>query len=118
MSITLNTKAYAFDTNVTPDVGRHTGPAQTFAAKDYLDLSRTAPKPTATSAGVARSGAKLTRTLTNATTGETADAIFKFECSAPAWATTAQLDSLRDDLGDLLIATNGADLVNKHDINQ
>lgn len=118
MTVTVNTKAYTFDTNLSPDACRHTGPAHTFGVKDYLDLKRTAPKPTATFKGVARASAKFVRTLTNATTGETADAICEYSISAPAWATTTQLDSIRDDLGDFVISSNGSDLTNKHDINQ
>lgn len=118
MTITVNTKAYAEDASITPDVVRHTGPAHTFSVKDYLDLKRTAPKPTATFAGVARASAKFVRSLTNATTGEVADAIAEASFSIPAWATEAQVDSIRDDLGDLLISQNGDDLVFKHDIRQ
>lgn len=118
MTVTVNTKAYAFDTNVTPDIGRHTGPSNTFGVKDYLDLKRTAPKPTATFEGVARSSAKFVRTLTHPTTGEKADAIAEGSFSIPAWATQAMVDAIRDDLGDLLISSNGGDLVYKHDINQ
>lgn len=117
MTVTVNTKAYSFDTNTTPDIGRHTGPSQTFSAKDYLDLKRTAPKPNGDFLGVARSGAKFVRTVTLAS-GETADAIAEASFSIPVGMAEADVDSLRDDLGDLLISSNGDDLVYKHDVNQ
>lgn len=117
MTITVNTKAYAFDTNTTPDKGKHTGPANTFDVKDYLELSRVSAKPTATFAGVARSSAKFTRTVTLAD-GSTATAIGEASFSIPVGMSETDVDSLRDDLGDFLISTNGDDLVFKHDINQ
>lgn len=117
MTITVNTKAYAFDTNQTPDSGRHVGPAQTHSIKDYLDLRRTAAKPTATFAGVARASAKFVRTVTLGD-GSKADAIAEASFSIPVGMAEADVDSLRDDLGDLLISANGDDLVWKHDINQ
>lgn len=117
MTITVNTKAYAFDTNTTPDIGRHVGPAQTHSVKDYLELKRTAPKPTPTFAGVARSSAKFVRTVTLGD-GSKADAIFEGSFSIPVGMAEADVDSLRDDAGDFLISSNGDDLVWKHDINQ
>lgn len=117
MTVTVNTKAYAFDTNVTPDKGRHTGPAHTFEAKDYLDLSRVSPKPVGDFLGVAKSEAKFVKTLT-LPSGQKVDIIAAASFSIPVGATQAQIDSVRDDLGDLLISSNGDDLVRKHDINQ
>lgn len=117
MTITVNTKAYAFDTNTTPDIGRHNGPSQTFQVKDHLDLKRTAPKPSGDFDGVARASAKFVRTVTLAS-GETADAIAEAYFSIPVGMAEADVDSLRDDLGDFLISSNGDDLVYKHDINQ
>lgn len=117
MTITVNTKAYAFDSNPTPDIGRHVGPAQTFEAKDYLDLARTAPKPTTTFRGVARARAKFVRTVT-LDDNTKADAIVEVSCSLPVGMSEANIDSLRDDMGDLLISANGDDLFYKHDISQ
>lgn len=117
MTVTVNTKAYAFDTNPTPDSGRHVGPSNTFQAKDYLDLKRTAPKPNGDFAGVARSSAKFVRTVTLAD-GSKAEAIAEGSFSIPVGMAEADVDSIRDDLGDLLISTVGDDLVYKHDINQ
>lgn len=117
MTVTVNTKAYAFDSNPTPDAGRHNGPAATYAVKDFLDMRRVAAKPTADFAGMARASAKFVRTLTLAD-GTKADAIAEATFAIPVGAAEADVDSLRDDLGDLLISTNGDDLVWKHDINQ
>lgn len=117
MTITVNTKAFTFDTNVTADVGRHTGPSHTFAVKDYLDLKRTAPKPTATFAGVARASAKFVRTVTLGD-GSKADAICECNVSIPVGMAEADVDSIRDDMGDLLISQNGDDLFWKADISQ
>lgn len=117
MTVTVNTKAYAFDTNVTPDCGRHTGPSNTFEAKDYLDLKRTAPKPNGTFRGVSRASAKFVRTVTLDDSTK-ADAIVEATFSIPVGMSQANIDSIRDDLGDLLVSTNGSDLVYKHDICQ
>jgi len=117
MTITVNTKAYAFDTNVTPDVGRHTGPANTYEIKDYVDLKRTAPKPNGTFRGVARASAKFVKTVTLDDSTK-ADAIVEATFSIPVGMSKANIDSIRDDLGDLLISTNGHDLVYKQDIAQ
>jgi hypothetical protein len=117
VTITVNTKAYAFDTNPTPDAGRHVGPAQTYQVKDYLDLRRTAPKPTADFDGVARASLKFVRTVTLAD-GSKADAIAEASFSIPVGMAEADIDSLRDDLGDLLISQNGDDAVYKQDIAQ
>jgi len=117
MTVTVNTKAYAFDTNMTPDSARHTGPAQTAADKDYLDLKRVAPKPTADFDGVSRATAKFVRTKTLAS-GRKVELIAEANFSVPVGVAQADVDSIRDDLGDFLIASNGSDLVWKADITQ
>jgi hypothetical protein len=117
MSITLNTKAYAFDTNLTPDSARYLGPANTHSVKDVLDLKRVAPKPNGDTDGVARTTAKLSRTVTLAN-GSKAVAIGEANFAIPVGMAEADIDSLRDDLGDLLVSSNGDDLVYKHDITQ
>jgi hypothetical protein len=116
MTITVNTKAYAFDTNSTPDAARMVGPSNDFDTKDILELKRTAAKPTATFPGVARSSAKFSRTVTIG--GVDYTAIGYAEFSIPVGMAEADIDSLRDDLGDLLISSNGDDLVFKHKIVQ
>lgn len=116
MTITVNTKAYAFDTNSTPDSARMIGPSNDFDTKDILELKRTAPKPTADFPGVARSSAKFSRTVT--INGVNYTAIAEANFSIPVGMAGADIDSLRDDLGDLLISSNGDDLVEKHKIVQ
>lgn len=117
MTITVNAKAYAFDTNPSADQGVHTGPSNTFEAKDILTLSRSAAKPTATYAGNARATMKFSRTVTLGDSSK-AVAIAEASFSIPVGMAEADVDSLRDDLGDLLISQNGDDLVFKHDIVQ
>lgn len=116
MTVTVNTKAYTFDTNTTPDSGRHVGPAHTASAKDYFDLKRTAAKPTATFPGMVRASVKFVRTLT--VNGEKYDAFFEGNIAYPAGASDADVDALRDDAGDLIISSNGGDLYKKHKIVQ
>lgn len=117
MTITVNTKAYAFDTNPTSDAGRHNGPAANLQTKDYLDLRRVHPKPNGDFLGVARASLKFVRTVSLAQ-GGTADAIAEASFSIPVGMSEADIDSLRDDLGDLLISSNGDDAVYKQKINQ
>jgi hypothetical protein len=117
MTVTVNTKAYAFDTNPTPESARHVGPANTYAVRDYLDLRRVAAKPTTTSLGVARAFAKFVKTVTLSDASKK-DVIVTVEASLPIGMSDADSDSIRDDLGDFLISTNGADLFKKAKINQ
>lgn len=117
MTVTVNTRAYAFDSNPTPESGRHTGPAQTFQVKDLLDLKRTAPKPTATFAGVARATAKFARTVT-LSSGSKAELIGEASFSIPVGTADADIDLIRDDLGDYLISSGAGDLLKKHDVTQ
>jgi hypothetical protein len=116
MSVTLNTKAYTFDTNPTPDSGRHVGPAQTASVKDYFDLKRTKAKPTATFPGMVRASVKFVRTVT--ISGESYDAFFEGSIAYPAGTADADVDALRDDAGDFIIASNGGNLFKKHTIVQ
>lgn len=116
MSLTVNTKAYALDSTQTPDKNRYTGPNHTFAVKDYLDVARVPAKPTDTFAGVARSSAKFTRTVTLGD-GSTATALAEASFSIPVGMAEADVDSLRDDLGDALLDIAIDNLVFKHDIN-
>lgn len=117
MTITVNTKAFALDSYASKDKVIYQGPSHTVNVKDVLGLGRVAPKPTATFAGVARAEAKFTRTLTLADS-TTAEAIATASFSIPVGAAQADVNSLVDDLGDLLISQNGLDLVWKSDINQ
>lgn len=115
MAITLNTLAYSQDTTVTKDKVDYTGPSNTFAVKDKLSLARTAPKPTISFRGVARSEAKRTKTVVLAD-GTTADAIISVNASLPVGMVKADADALRDDMGDFLIGADGDALMWSHDI--
>ncbi len=117
MSITLNTLVYSEDAALNPNMVRHTGPDASFQSKDYIDLSRTAPKPSANSAGVARARVKRTKTVTLAD-ASTADAIITVDFTFPVGMAEADADALRDDVGDYLISTDAKDLSWKHDIRQ
>jgi hypothetical protein len=116
VSITVNTKAYAFRSNSGTNIANYDGPNKTFALKDDLLLASTPAKP-GSSPGVARSRAKFTRTVEYAT-GLYHDAICEVTVSFPVGMAEAAIDSLRDDMGDFLISSNGDDLFFKHDINQ
>lgn len=116
MSVTLNTKVYTFDTNTTPNSGRHVGPANTASAKDYFELKRVAAKPTATFPGMVRASVKFVRTVT--VNGEQYDSFFEGSIAYPAGTSDADVDALRDDAGDLIISGNGGDLYKKHKIVQ
>jgi hypothetical protein len=50
--------------------------------------------------------------------GSKAVAIGEANFAIPVGMAEADIDSLRDDLGDLLVSSNGDDLVYKHDITQ
>lgn len=117
MTITVNTKSYVADVSPNANTTVYRGPAATFGVKDQLVLSRTAPKATAEYPGNARARIKFARTLQyNATTGETADAIIEVNVSIPVGVATASIDSLRDDMGDLLIASVADEIIRLHKI--
>lgn len=116
MSITVNTKVYAFDSTQTPDRNRYTGPSHTFTVKDLLDFARVQPKPTGDFRGVARASAKFTRTVTLDDSTK-ATAIVEVTASLPVGMAEADVDSIRDDMGDLLLLTAADDLFLKQDIN-
>lgn len=116
MTVTVNTKAYTFDTNPTPNSAKYVGPSNSMSLKDTLELKRVAGKPTATFPGVARSSAKFVKTVT--VSGETYDAIVEVSCSIPVGTAAGDIDSIRDDAGDFIISSNGGDLVKSHKIVQ
>lgn len=114
MAITLNTKSYVLDSQPSPDSAKYTGPASAYDKKDYLLLSRTAPKRTATSEGVARARVVTKRTFV--VNGAYLDVIFNTEISVPVGVQSSDVDAVRDDHGDFIISTACQDLVNKHDL--
>lgn len=115
MTITVNTKAYNAD-RVGPDSVGYIGPAHTFTTPDQLVLSRTAPKPTNVFRGVARARAKFSRVVTLDDSTK-ATAIVEVSASLPVGMAEADVDAIRDDMGDLLLLSAADDLFLKQDIN-
>lgn len=115
MTITLNTLAYNQDAFVTPNKVRYTGPAHTFQIKDIIDLGRTAPKPSGTFPGMARTSSKFVETVTLAD-GQKVDNIIEVTSSFVVGTTDAQVDALRDRAGDWVISSDAGLLMKKHDI--
>lgn len=115
MSITLNTVAYGQDVPLSPNKVPYVGPDNSYTAKDLLTLGRTAPKPTSTYAGNARYEVKRTKTVTLADS-TTADIIVTTSFSIPVGAADADIDSLRDDVGDFLISADCGSLVKNGDL--
>lgn len=102
MSLTVNAKAYTSD-SMQKDSAGYAGPAHTLSVKDYIKLTRVAPKPTALLSGVGRTDAKLTRTLT--LTGALTpnhDSILDIAISVPVGAASADIDSMLNDFGAFL----------------
>jgi hypothetical protein len=99
MSLTVNAKTYVTD-GTTKDAVSYAGPLNTLSVKDIVRLARTAPKPTSTFSGVARSQAKLTRTLPlTAALTPTADAILDIQAQVPVGAVAADIDTICNDMG-------------------
>lgn len=114
MTITVNTRAYNSDRVAADSVG-YVGPAHTFSAPDQLVLKRVAPKPTSNFAGVSRVSAKFSRQVTLADSS-TAVAIVEVVTSLPVGMAEADVDLIRDDMGDFLLLTAADDLFLKQDI--
>jgi len=115
MAITLNTKSYAQDAQISADAVKYTGPANTFAVKDQLLLTRTAPKVTKDFAGMARCRGKFTRTVTLADASK-AEAVVDVYVNTPVGMADADINSLIDDAGDLILSAAFLDVVKKHDL--
>ncbi len=116
MTVTLNTKAYNQDASIDGNTVVYTGPNQSMTADDKLQLRRSKSRASADTLAVAKAFIKFTRSVTinGAVHTMFADATF----SVPVGAAQSDVDALRDDLGDFLVSTNGADLVWKQDISQ
>ncbi len=118
MTITINTKPYNLDASVDVNQNQFTGPNHTLSTSDLLVLKRARSNPSVAAGhnGYARFTLKFQRNVTvnSVPLLMTGEASF----SIPVGATEAEVDALRDDLGDLLISSNGDDAVWKLDINQ
>lgn len=108
---TYNTKTYSQD-KVEANKVTLVGPSHSMGDKQSLSLARTAPKPSGTSLGVARSEGKMTRTgVTNATTGAKADAILATSSSVPVNFAAATLDDLIADYRAFVASTDFVNLI-------
>jgi len=115
MSITLNTLVYNQDSFASPDRVVYVGPSHTYTLKDQIFLGRAAPKPTKDFRGVARAYFKRVKTLTLDDSTK-ADVIINVEVAVPVGAASADVDAVRDDVGDLIISAIGQAVVNTTDI--
>lgn len=107
MSFAFNSKTYVNDVPRSSDIMRYLGPAHTLSNNDYVDLGRTAPKPTATYAGKGRARFKLTRSCTNGT-ASLGDIIADIAISIPVGCQESEMDGLLADLA-AMFATAGAE---------
>lgn len=117
MSLTINAKAYAFDTQRTPDSVRYSGPDHTLSVKDYTDVKRVAPKPTTTYGGTGKASVKMTRTVTDGT-DPVGDGIFEISSSFPRDSATAEQQAFLTDLAAWLATAAATSVFLDHDINQ
>lgn len=117
MALTVNAKTFNYDSQRTVDVQRYTGPANSGTIKDIVDLKRTAPKPTLTSAGKSRSSIKLTRTLTDGT-DPLDDVILELTISYPVGADSIELAAAISDLTVYAATTSASDVLVDRDISQ
>jgi len=118
MTLSINAKTYTGDSFQKDSVG-YTGPSNTLSIKDYVKLSRVAPKPSVTFSGVARVEAKLTRTLTlTGALTPTWDAIFAVPVSIPVGAASADIDTMCADMGAWIASAAFKNLCKQQLINQ
>jgi hypothetical protein len=100
MAITISAKTYNFDTNVTPDSAKYTGPAHTATVKDMVLLKRVAPKPTKGFNGVVRAMEKTTKSVV--IDGIARDLIANTEISYAVGTPQADITALRVDHASLV----------------
>jgi hypothetical protein len=117
MSLTIDSATYENDVPRSSDIMRYLGPSHTLSTNDFVDLSRTAPKPTTDYAGKGRARFKLTR---NATDGSESlgDIIADLQISIPVGTQASEATALIDDLAAWLATTAADDLFVSHDIVQ
>jgi hypothetical protein len=117
MSLTLDAKTYVNDVPRTSDIMRYHGPGHTLSSNDYVDLSRTAAKPTADYAGKGRSRIKLTRAATDGT-DPVGDIIIDIAVSIPVGAQSSEQDSAINDAFAYASSAAALALFKTHDIVQ
>lgn len=112
MSVTLNTKVYSLDSMLSANGSRYAAASSTQSVPDLLDAKRTAPKPTATFAGVQRASMKFHRAVQlNGVAGSYGTAIVEVSVSIPVGATQAAAESILDDAGDFCLLQAARDLM-------
>lgn len=116
MAITLNTKSYDLDAWQNPNLVYYRGPAADHKTRDEVALGRTPPKANASGPGTARAMIRVAKTVFDTAGNPRGDVIMTTNISYPVGATDAELDAVRDDLGDLLISTAGGAVVNDFDL--
>lgn len=117
MALTINAKTFTADA-IQKDVVGYAGPANTISNKDYVQLSRTAPKPTSSFSGVAKATAKLTRTLTlTGALTPVGDGIVSISFSIPVGAASADIDSMLNDMGSYLSSASCKTAVKSAQVN-
>lgn len=116
MSLTINSKSYALDSN-SAGTADYAGPANTMSLKDILRLARTAPKPTAIFSGVSRTMSRFSKTytLTGALTPTAVGAV-EINSSLPVGAADADIDTLCADLGSYVTSAAFKSLLKKQTI--
>lgn len=117
MALTINAKTYNLDSHRSADSVRYTGPNHTLSVKDYVDLKRTPPKPTATSAGRGKASYKMTRLLTDGT-DPLEDGILEIAVSFPVGAASSEVQSMITDSGTWVLTASADDLFEDQDVNQ
>jgi len=116
MSLTINTKTYDEDSQLSANGIRYAGPAQTLQTNDLCDLKRTRPQATLDNPGAGRGQIKLTRTMTDGTSVIALDGLLDITWRIPADADETEIDALLNDAGALLSSAVGKDIVKKQDI--
>lgn len=114
MTITLNTKAYEQDASIDANSMQYVGPNHTISTSDKLVLKRAVSGPNGDGVRYAKATARVSRHIT--VDGKQVQATCEAIISVPVGSAKADVDSIRDDLGDLLISTVGDNLAWKQDI--
>lgn len=114
MAITVNTKSYAEDAQLNQNAIRYTGPDNTFAVTDRIDLKRTPPKATVTSPGVAKSSLKASKSFLIGDVYKTV--IIETTASVPVGVSEAQAQTVIDDMEALIGGSVGSAVVIDHNL--
>lgn len=106
MSLTINAKTYNADSYETDAVG-YIGSLKTVTVKDDVRLSRVKPKATATFSGLAKTTAKMSRTLTlTGALTPTGEGSVSILVQIPVGYASADVDALLNDMGAFLASAS------------